>query len=102
MKFVGPQTVHRCTVHAKLVKSCGYCSLNSNRNNPKRVKTKTKKKKKRNKTQLQTQRSFKWKPNIHYITKCPYFKLNFPKIELYEIKLKKKKIHSQKKNFKKK
>ena len=32
---------------------CGYCSLNSNRNTPKRVKTKTKKKKKkRSKTQL--------------------------------------------------
>ena len=34
------------------VNICGYCSLNSNRNTPKRVKTKKKKKKEKNKTQL--------------------------------------------------
>ena len=26
MKFVGPWTVHRCTVHGRPVKSCDYCS----------------------------------------------------------------------------
>ena len=26
MKFMGPWAVHKCTVHGRLVKSCGYCS----------------------------------------------------------------------------
>ena len=26
MKFVGPWIVHGCTLHGRLVKSCGYCS----------------------------------------------------------------------------
>ena len=44
------------------VNICGYCSLNSNRNTPKRVKTKKKKKKKRTKRSLETQT---WNPNTH-------------------------------------
>ena len=29
MKFVGPWTVHGCTVHREKVNICGYCSMNS-------------------------------------------------------------------------
>ena len=47
-------SVNSAYVHRSLqeVNICGYCSLNSNRNTPKRMKTKKKKKKKKNKTQL--------------------------------------------------
>ena len=46
-------SINSAYMHCSLqkVNICGYCSLNSNRNTPKRVKTK-KKTKKRNKTQL--------------------------------------------------
>ena len=53
----------------------GYCSLNSNRNTPKRVKKK-KKKKKGTRRSLETQT---WNPNTHIVVKrrilnlmCPF------------------------------
>ena len=58
-------SVNSAYVHCSLqkVNICGYCSLNSNRNTPKRVKTK-KKKKKRTKRSLETQT---WNPNTHLV-----------------------------------
>ena len=57
-------SVNSVYVHCSLqkVNICGYCSLNSNRNTPKRVK----KKKKRTKRSLETQT---WNPNTHQIEK---------------------------------
>ena len=48
MKFVGPWTMHGCTVHEKLVKCCGYCSWTVAACEGENAW----KKKKRNKTQL--------------------------------------------------
>ena len=58
MKFVGPWTVHGCTVHWKKSTFCGYCSCTVHWTVAaflkKSVKTKKKKKKKKKlKTQLQ-------------------------------------------------
>ena len=62
--FVNSAYVH-CS--PQKVNICGYCSLNSNRNTPKRVKKK-KKKKKRNKTQLgNADLESKHTPIIHLI-----------------------------------
>ena len=51
MKFVGPWTVHGCTVHRRLVKSCGYFSCTVTTVGVKCVLQKKKKKKKSRKTQ---------------------------------------------------
>ena len=44
------------------VNICGYCSLNNNRNTPKRVRKKKEKEKKGTKRSLETQT---WNPNTH-------------------------------------
>ena len=68
-------SVNSVYVHCSLqkVNICGYCSLNSNRNTPKRVKTLKKKKKKNKKKQKRSLKTQTWNPNTHLCdTFCTY------------------------------
>ena len=50
MKFVGPWIVHGCTLHGRLVKSCGYCSCTASwGKRPEKKKKRKKEKKKKGK-----------------------------------------------------
>ena len=74
-------SVNSAYVHClrQKVNICGYCSLNSNRNTPRRVKTKKKKKKKKGtKRSLKTQT---WNPNTHLMI----FKTNLSLSHIYKI-----------------
>ena len=57
MKFVGPWTVHGCTVHRRPVKSCGYCSCTVHEQCRLLGERREKKKKKKQRRKLKTQQT---------------------------------------------